>query len=192
MTEDSSKTFYYAISQKRIQAAIKGDKLPGLTKSMFIPEGKGSGIWLSDSFALVFEQRYGEEYSSRAIGNTGLQQGDDKRVKAPIILVLEGIDERNLMRHPLSDSQFFYEGDLGWDKVKGVCVSSEDKEAVGTAQEIVEYLKAKGSEVELTEFSESFFRESLRAKPQKENRLATEGLIIKSFNEFKEGKEGKL
>ena len=185
MRQESPKTFYHAISQKRIQHAINRRRLPGFTRSMFIPEEKRPGIWLSDDFAYVFEHRHGEEYSSDVTKNT-------KSRRSPIILVLEGIDETSITQHTLSDKQFFYEGDLEWGKVKGVYVSKEDIEAVETAREMVKKLKAKGVEVEITEFSESSFRESLRAKPQKDNRLETEDRIIKPiFNKFKEGGEGK-
>lgn len=180
MRQESPKTFYHAISQKRIQDAISKDRLPGLSKSQFHPEVKRPGIWLSDQFALVFEKRYGEEYSSEVAENAELQQKGEKRTRSPIILELEGINERSLRSSIFwSVNIFFYVGDLEWEKVKRIYVSNEDKDAVETAREMVEKLKAKGIEVEITEFSESFLRESLRVKPQKDNRVETENLIIK-------------
>lgn len=168
--------FYHSISQKNLSnaMALKLDVVPGLSRFHLDAEGKNPGLWLSDDLGMVVEGGYGNEQSEEIIGELNI--GDETiQVKKPImsiVLRIEGLDERQILQHPLFPDQFFFTGDIPWVNVKKFLVRDHDEDAEKIARETAARLKQEfGVEIEVGTFNPFVGFERKWGKPELESQI---------------------
>jgi hypothetical protein len=149
-------TLYHSISQARLKEAVGQNQFPGHSTLHHDPTGKMRGIWLSDELAPIVDAHHGLERSDEIIGTFPLPSGEVIEVKKPIfpiILEVEGLDQENILPHLFDPHQFFYHGNVDWDKVKKFLVVHKEPEVNNVAQELAQRLKdEKGVIVEVETF----------------------------------------
>ena len=156
MSKAFPDTFYHSLSQARLEDAAKHPALRGLSRFHLDPEGKNLGVWMSDNLPLLVEGGYGNEQSDEVIGEFNYK-GETIAVKKPImsvVLQFEGLDEGQILQHPILPEQFFHIGDIPWTNVRKMLVREHDEDAEKTARELVGALKDKfGAEIGIETFN---------------------------------------
>jgi hypothetical protein len=139
-------TLYHSISQARLKEAVDQDQLPGHSTLHHDPTGKMRGIWLSDELTPIVDAHHGLEQSDEIIGTLPLPSGEVIEVKKPvfpIILEVKGLDKENLLPHIIDPHQFFYVGNIEWDRVKKFLVPHKEPEVSNVAEELAQRLKVE-------------------------------------------------
>lgn len=157
MSKAFPDVFYHSISQNKLKITVENRSagLPGLSRFHLDPERKMPGVWISDNLPLLIEGGYGNEQSEEIIGEfkIGNETISVKKPVMSIILQLEGLDEEQILQHPILPEQFFYIGDIPWINVKKMLVRQHDEDAEKTARELAERLKRDfGAEIGIETF----------------------------------------
>ncbi|MBI4058672.1 hypothetical protein HY404_00365 [Candidatus Microgenomates bacterium] len=159
MSKSFPNIFYHSISQARLKEAVTRDQLTGYSKLHHDSTGNLRGIWMSDELGLILDAHYGLEKSDEIIGTLPFPSGKILEVKKPIhpiILQIEGLDEDNILPHITDPHQFFYKGNLDWNKVRKLLIRDKNPELETVAQELIQQLKANmGVDVEIQLFDPS-------------------------------------
>jgi len=186
MSSPFPNTLFHAISQSRLREAVTKPTLPGHSKFHYDPEGKIPGIWLADELKFVASDNpYGKEetgeildiwdkdFMRKVTGRDDAEALVIKRQRPAIVLQVEGLDEGDLLQHPLLHNQFFYTGDIPWEKVKKFLVPIKDKEAEDTARELAETLNRNARRtVNVETYDQMAFEPIFEVKQELRNKLS--------------------
>lgn len=184
MSKAFPDTFYHSLSQDRLSGAIHKDSLPGLSRFHLDREGKKPGVWLTDKLEFVLKNGYGGEQSDEVIDTwdaefmakiTGRPDAEPLVIRKTIpgiIIELTDLEEERLLQHPLFPEQFFYIGNIDWQKVKGFLVREHDTETEVTARNLAEILKSeKGVEIGVRTFRPLDYLENEPIKKELKNKI---------------------
>lgn len=185
MSNPLPNTLFHSISQSRLREAVTKPALPGHSKFHYDPEGKTPGIWLADELKFVASDNpYGKEETGEVLDIwdknfmreiTGREDAEALEIKVQrpaIVLQVEGLSEGDLLQHPLLHNQFFFTGDIPWEKVKKFLVPAKEKESEATARKLAETLnRESGYSVSVESYDPMAFEPAFELKKESRNEL---------------------
>lgn len=109
-----------------------------------------------------------------------------------IVLQVEGLDEKNILQHPLLSDQFFYRGNIPWRNVKKLLVRDHDEDAEKRAKDIAVMLKRDhGLEIGIETYDPSIGLERKWGRKQSQEKEYRGPIREKNFDEIKIDKLGE-